>query len=73
MTIIGDSGFDPRRWDAATPTLQAPDGLPCMTVAQGVRVEVRDIVFESRNAGEAACVVGYVQEILNRTKQWGTK
>ena len=22
---------------------------------------------------QPACVVGYVQEILNRTKQWGTK
>ena len=22
---------------------------------------------------QPACVVGYVQEMLNRTKQWGTK
>ncbi|MBA4806651.1 hypothetical protein [Brevundimonas sp.] len=64
MTIIGDSGFDPRRWDAATPTLQAPDGLPCLTVAQGVRVEVRDLVFASPRGGDAACVVGYNAELI---------
>ncbi|MEC8456825.1 MAG: hypothetical protein VXZ43_07940, partial [Pseudomonadota bacterium] len=64
MTIIGDSGFDPRRWDAATPTLQAPDGLPCLTAAPGVRVEVRDLVFASPHAGEAACVIGYGAEIV---------
>jgi hypothetical protein len=64
LTIIGDSGFDPRRWDAATPTLQAPDGLPCLTVSQGVRVEVRDLVFASPRAGDAACVVGYGAEIV---------
>ena len=69
MTIMGDAGFDRRDWDRSPPaTIQAPDGLPCMTVAQGVRVEVRDIVFESRNAGEAACVVGYgAQMIFDRT------
>ena len=64
MTVIGDSGFDPRRWDAATPTLQAPDGLPCLTVAPGVRVEVRDLVFASPRGGDAACVVGYNAEIV---------
>src|SRR5690606_19829364 len=67
LTIIGDSGFDPRDWNRATPTLIAPDGLPCLTVAQGVRVEVRDMVFASPRAGDAACVVGYGAEIvLNR-------
>src|SRR5687767_277541 len=46
LTIIGESGFDPRDRDRnPTPTLIAPDGLPCMTVAQGVRVEIRDMMF----------------------------
>ncbi|MFX6461620.1 hypothetical protein ABTG33_18780, partial [Acinetobacter baumannii] len=53
-----------RRWDAATPTLQAPDGLPCLTAAPGVRVEVRDLVFASPHAGDAACVIGYGAEIV---------
>lgn len=69
MTIMGETGFDSRDWATnPTATIQAPDGLPCMTVAQGVRVEVRDVVFESRNAGDAACVIGYgAQLIFNRS------
>lgn len=60
MTIIGEGGFDPRDWGRQPgATLQAPDGLPCMTVAAGVRVEVRDVLFASPRAGDAACVVGY--------------
>lgn len=68
MTIIGEGGFDPRDWDRhPTPTLQAPDGLPCMTVAQGVRVVIRDMIFASPHGGDAACIVGYGAEIvLNR-------
>ena len=65
MTLIGESGFDPRDWArTGNPTLQAPDGLPCITVAQGVRVEIRDMVFASPRAGDAACVVGYGAEII---------
>jgi len=65
MTIIGEGGFDPRRWASnPEPTLTAPDGLPCMTVAQGVRVEIRDMVFASPRAGDAACIVGYGAEIV---------
>ena len=65
LTIIGEGGFDPRDWARADdPTLQAPDGLPCITVAQGVRVEIRDMVFASPRAGEAACIVGYGAEIV---------
>ncbi len=65
MTIIGEGGFDPRRWTQnPTATLQAPDGVPCITVAQGVRLELRDIVLASPNAGEAACVVGYGSDIV---------
>ncbi|MFN4289095.1 MAG: hypothetical protein ACK4E3_11430 [Brevundimonas sp.] len=69
MTIMGEGGFDRRDWDRhPAASIQAPAGLPCMTVAQGVRVEVRDIVFESRHAGQAACVVGYgAQLIFHRT------
>ncbi|WP_339915353.1 hypothetical protein [uncultured Brevundimonas sp.] len=68
MTVIGEGGFDPRDWGrGTTPTLQAPDGLPCITVARGVRVEIRDVVFASPNGGDAACIVGYGAEIvLNR-------
>jgi hypothetical protein len=65
LTLIGEGGFDPRDWErSAQLTLQAPDGLPCMTVAQGVRVEIRDVVFASPRAGDAACVVGYGAEIV---------
>jgi hypothetical protein len=64
ITIIGEGGFDPRDWARTEPTLQAPDGLPCMTVAQGVRVEIRDMVFASPRAGDAACIVGYGAEIV---------
>ncbi|MFN3670174.1 MAG: hypothetical protein ACK4VY_12780 [Brevundimonas sp.] len=65
ITIIGEGGFDPRRWEShPEPTLMAPDGLPCMTVAQGVRVEIRDMVFASPRAGDAACIVGYGAEIV---------
>lgn len=65
LTIIGEGGFDPREWSHnPTATLQAPDGVPCLTVAQGVRVEIRDVVFASPRGGDAACVVGYGAEIL---------
>jgi len=65
LTIIGEGGFDPRRWNQnPTPTLQAPDGLPCITVAQGVRLELRDVVLASPNGGDAACVVGYGATIV---------
>ena len=60
LTIIGEGGFDPRRWNENAPaTLQAPDGLPCITVASGVRVELRDIVLSSPRGGDAACIVSY--------------
>jgi hypothetical protein len=35
-----------------------------MTVAQGVRVEIRDMMFASPRAGDAACIVGYGAEIV---------
>jgi hypothetical protein len=68
LTILGEGGFDPRDWDRNPDvTLQAPDGLPCMTVAAGVRVNVRDVVFTSPHAGDAACVIGYNAQIeMNR-------
>lgn len=65
MTIIGEGGFDPRRWTQnPTATLQAPDGFPCITVGQGVRLELRDVVLASPNGGDAACVVGYGADIV---------
>lgn len=65
MTIQGEGGFDPRtgqRVPAAT--LQAPDGLPCISVSAGVRVEIRDLILSSPKAGEAACVVGDGADIV---------
>ncbi len=65
MTIIGEGGFDPRNWGSnPEPTLMAPDGLPCMTVSPGVRVEIRDMLFASPRAGDAACIVSYGAEIV---------
>ena len=65
MTILGEGGFDPRGWSQnPAPTLQAPDGLPCITVTEGVRLELRDVVLASPNGGRAACVVGYGAEIV---------
>jgi hypothetical protein len=66
LTILGEGGFSVRDWAdrPAAPMLQAPDGLPCITVAPGVRVTVRDVVFAAPRAGEAACVVGYGAEIV---------
>ncbi|MDP3370988.1 MAG: hypothetical protein U1E18_02145 [Brevundimonas sp.] len=65
MTIIGESRIDLRDWDRGIPpTLQAPDGLPCVTVAPGVRVEIRDMIFSSPRGGAAACVFGIDAEIV---------
>lgn len=65
LTILGDSSLNVGAYSGAMPaTLRAPDGLPCITVAQGVRVELRDVLLEAPNAGDAACVVGYGAEIL---------
>ncbi len=68
LTVIGDAGLDPRNWDRdAAPTLQAPDGAPCVVVSAGVRVTFRDVVFAAPRAGHASCIVGYNAEImLNR-------
>ena len=64
MTIIGEAGFDVSRGIQGEPTMLAPDGRPCATVAPGVRVEFRDIVFSAPRAGDAACIVGYGGEIV---------
>lgn len=65
MTIIGEGGFDPRRWNETTAAaLQAPDGMPCITVSQGVRLELRDIVLSSPRGGDAACIVNYGGQIV---------
>lgn len=65
MTIFGEAGFDPRDWNRAPlPTLQAPDGFPCLTVTPGVRVEIRDVVFASPRGGDAACVASHGGEVL---------
>lgn len=65
LTVIGDAGLDPRNWDQdAAPTLQAPDGAPCVVVSGGVRVTFRDVVFAAPRAGNASCIVGYNAEIL---------
>lgn len=65
LTIIGEGGFDPRRWsENPSASLQAPDGLPCITVSNGVRLELRDLVLTSPNAGEAACIVNYGGQVI---------
>jgi len=65
MTIIGEGGFDPRRWNEGSAiTLQAPDGLPCITVASGVRLELRDVVLASPRGGDAACIVSYGGQVI---------
>ena len=65
LTIIGEGGFDPRRWSEHPPaSLQAPDGLPCITVAQGVRLEVRDLVLSSPSGGDAACIINYGGQVI---------
>ncbi|AQR61297.1 hypothetical protein BZG35_06260 [Brevundimonas sp. LM2] len=65
LTIIGEGGFDPRRWsENPSASLQAPDGLPCITVASGVRLELRDLVLTSPNGGEAACIVNYGGQVI---------
>ena len=65
MTIIGEGGFDPRRWNENAPALlQAPDGMPCITVASGVRLELRDIVLSSPRGGDAACIVSYGGQVV---------
>jgi hypothetical protein len=65
LTVIGDAGLDPRNWNQnAAPTLQAPDGAPCVIVSPGVRVTFRDVVFAAPRAADSACIVGYDAEIL---------
>jgi hypothetical protein len=65
LTVIGDAGLDPRNWDQnAAPTLQAPDGAPCVIVSGGVRVTFRDVVFAAPRAGDASCIIGDRSEIL---------
>lgn len=65
MTIIGEGRIDLDDWDRGIdPTLQAPDGYPCMSVAPGVRVEVRDMVFAAPQGGRAACIDGLDGEIV---------
>lgn len=65
MTVIGESRIDLRDWDRGLePTLQAPDGFPCVTVAPGVRVEIRDVIFSSPRGGAAACIVGVDAQIV---------
>jgi hypothetical protein len=65
MTILGEGRIDLDDWNRGIePTLQAPDGYPCLSVAPGVRVEVRDIVFAAPQAGRAACIDGLDAEIL---------
>ncbi len=65
MTILGEGRIDLDDWNRGIePTLQAPDGYPCLSVAPGVRVEVRDIVFAAPQSGRAACIDGLDGEIL---------
>ncbi|ATQ42178.1 right-handed parallel beta-helix repeat-containing protein [Caulobacter mirabilis] len=54
--------------------ISAPDGAPCLRVAPGARVEVRDLTLTAAKAGRAACVEAWDAEVaLVRTKvdYWG--
>lgn len=65
VIIMGADRFDARDWRrGAPPTLQAPDGYPCLTAMPGVRVEVRDVVFAAPNGGRAACIEGQGAELV---------
>lgn len=67
LTIIGDADVDYTESVAtATAALQAPVGQPCITVSPGVRLEMRDVILESTNGGDAPCIVGYDAEIIMR-------
>ncbi|WGM46825.1 hypothetical protein KOAAANKH_01699 [Brevundimonas sp. NIBR10] len=52
MTIRGSGSY------AGSVTLQAPQGLPCITVAPGVRAVIQDIALASPTAGDAPCISG---------------
>ena len=65
MTVQGEGGYSPITGQPVPPsTLQAPDGLPCITVSAGIRVQIQGLTLASPNAGNAACVVGGGAEIL---------
>lgn len=52
MTVRGAGGY------AGLVMLQAPEGLPCITVAPGVRAVIQDLAIASPNAGDAPCLEG---------------
>jgi len=52
MTVRGSGGY------GGAITLQAPAGLPCITVAPGVRAVIQDMVLASPAGGDAPCVGG---------------
>ncbi|NBW06655.1 MAG: hypothetical protein EBR82_01345 [Caulobacteraceae bacterium] len=52
MTVRGSGTY------AGQVTLQAPEGLPCITVAPGVRAVIQDLAMAAPSAGDAPCVAG---------------
>ncbi|CAN5410266.1 hypothetical protein BH10PSE1_BH10PSE1_22340 [soil metagenome] len=52
MTVRGSGGY------GGGVTLQAPDGLPCITVRPGVRAIIQDMVLASPKGGDAPCIAG---------------
>ncbi|MBP7705281.1 MAG: right-handed parallel beta-helix repeat-containing protein [Caulobacter sp.] len=63
---------DPNRQQA---TIAAPDGAPCIRIAEGVKgVELRDLVLTSEKGGRSACVESWSADVaLVRTsvQYWG--
>lgn len=65
IVVIGEGSVRIDGFDSHAPVSFRPqDGLPCVTVAAGVRAEFRDIVFHAPYAGDAACIVSYGGQVL---------
>lgn len=70
----GASIFDPAP-STAPATIAAPEGAPCIRVAEGVRgVELRDLVLTSEKGGRTACIEswgGDVALVRTTVNYWG--
>jgi len=70
----GASIFDPNP-STAPATINAPEGSPCIRIAEGVRgVELRDLVLTSEKGGRSACIEswgGDVALVRTSVNYWG--
>jgi len=61
VTIVGEPG-----WlnGARVPTLEPPEGQPCITVTAGDGpVELKNLLIQSRHAGQASCIKQHSREL----------